>query len=308
MQATTKTFVDGLIASFARVCRIILAAAAAVLTLSLDSAGAADAPPALKAPLPPVNNWTGCYVAAGGGYGMYNRDRTVVVDYTTGVGGGQNPIGIVTVAPPGTVLTPKETFGGHGWLLTGQFGCDLQFGRNWVVGGFVDGDWSGMRGNRSLFGSFAGEERLSSSWAVGGRIGWLPTPTLLAFFSAGYTQARFDEVDYVLGSTINTNINGQFVILGGPGANLQLLSQRYNGFFIGGGAEYAVGWLPGLFWKTEYRFSDFGTRSTPIRCPGCTAIVGGDLTGLVERNNVYTQTVRTALVWRFNFGGASLAR
>jgi outer membrane immunogenic protein len=282
-----------------------LTGVAAFLALSA-SVEAADIP--AKAASPSVVaafNWTGCYIAAGGGYGMYNRDRTVVVERTTNVGGGQNPLAIINIAPPGTALTPRETFGGHGWLLTGQFGCDLQFGRNWVVGGFVDGDWSGMRGDRNLFGVFTGEERLRSSWAAGGRIGWLPTPTLLAFFSAGYTGARFDEVNYVLGGTIDSNINGQFVIIGGPGATLQLLSQRYNGFFLGGGAEYAVGWLPGLFWKTEYRFSDFGTRSTPIRCPGCTANVGGgDLTGLVERNNVYTQTVRTALVWRFHLSAA----
>ena len=284
-----------------------LTGVAAFLALSA-SAEAADIPAKAASPSVVAVNWTGCYVGAGGGYSMYDRDRVVVVDRTTNVGGGANPLTMINIAPPGTVFTPNETFGGHGWLLTAQFGCDLQFGQTWVVGGFVDGDWSNMRGNRSLFGSFAGEERLSSSWAFGGRIGYLPTPALLAFFSAGYTGARFDEVNYVLGGTIDSNINGQFVIIGGPGATLQLLSQRYNGFFLGGGAEYAVGWLPGLFWKTEYRFADYGTRRTPIRCPGCTANVGGgDLTGLVERNNVYTQTVRTALVWRFNWGGALLA-
>jgi outer membrane immunogenic protein len=284
--------------------KIILAAAAAVLTLSLEIAGAADAPPALKAPLPPVNNWTGCYVAAGGGYGMYNRDRVVVVDRTTNVSGIANPLTVINIAPPGTALTPRETFGGHGWLLTGQFGCDLQFGRTWVVGGFVDGDRSNMHGNRSLFGSFAGEERLRSSWAVGGRIGWLPTPALLAFVSAGYTGARFDQVNYINGTILTFGVPGLTAINALPGANLQLLAQRYNGFFIGGGAEYAIGWLPGLFWKTEYRFSDFGTRSTPIGCPGCNP----NPTGLVERNHVYTQTVRTELVWRFNWGGSLLAR
>jgi outer membrane immunogenic protein len=287
-----------------------LTGVAAFLALSA-SAEAADIP--AKAASPSVVaafNWTGCYVAAGGGYGMYNRDRVVVVDRTTSVSGGPNPLALVTVAPPGTTLSPNDTFGGHGWLLTAQVGCDLQFGQTWVVGGFVDGDWSNMRGNRSLFGSFAGEEQLRSSWAVGGRIGWLPTPSLLAFLSAGYTQARFDEVDYTVGSAINSTLaNGQYVVIANPGATLQLLSQRYHGFFVGGGAEYAIGWLPGLFWKTEYRFADYGTRRTPIRCPGCSANVGGgDLTGLVERNNVYTQTVRTALVWRFNWGGALLAR
>ena len=301
MQATTKTFVDGLSASFPRVRRRAWLRSSTFLVACLIAIATVLATSSL--PAQAQTNWTGCYVAAGGGYGMYNRDRVVVVDQRTNVGGGLNPITILTVAPPGTVFTPNETFGGHGWLLTAQFGCDLQFGQTWVVGGFVDGDWSNMRGNRSLFGAFAGEERLKSSWAFGGRIGYLPTPALLAFVSAGYTGARFDEVNYLNGTTIAFNVPLLAVVNAGPGATLQLLSERYNGFFIGGGAEYAIGWLPGLFWKTEYRFADYRTKSTQIRCPGCSGLAGGELTGLVERNNVYTQTLRTALVWRFNFGG-----
>src|SRR4051812_50153225 len=60
--------------------RKLLVAMAALLTLSLGGvAGAADmARPVLKAPLPaPVYNWTGCYVAGGGGYGLYDIDHVI---------------------------------------------------------------------------------------------------------------------------------------------------------------------------------------------------------------------------------------
>jgi opacity protein-like surface antigen len=56
--------------------RLLLAAAAT--TFAIGSATAADMPvkaPMLKAP-PPVYSWTGCYLDAGVGYGMYNQDES----------------------------------------------------------------------------------------------------------------------------------------------------------------------------------------------------------------------------------------
>ena len=38
----------------------------------------------------------------------------------------------------------------------------------------------------------------SSTWAVGGRAGVLVTPRFLTYFDGGYTQARFDGVNYNL--------------------------------------------------------------------------------------------------------------
>src|ERR1700737_1450052 len=58
--------------------------------------------PIYKAPPPMVHTWTGCYIGAGGGYGMYNVDHSQR-STTTGAG-----------------LTINETSGGRGWLATGQ--------------------------------------------------------------------------------------------------------------------------------------------------------------------------------------------
>ena len=41
-----------------------------------------------------------------------------------------------------------------------------------------------------------GTEKESSTWAVGGRAGVLVTPRFLTYFDGGYTQARFDGVNY----------------------------------------------------------------------------------------------------------------
>src|SRR5262249_12450300 len=150
----------------------------------------------------------GCYVGAGVGYGMYNRDRQMISngDYAAVGPGGIIAIAIDgTESPAGSGLGGKESFGGRGWLGTGQVGCDYQFagpalggllGGNWLVGAFVDGDWSNIHRDENIFYSgWTGEGRLRSSWAVGARIGWLVTPQLLSYISGGYTQAHFSEVN-----------------------------------------------------------------------------------------------------------------
>jgi outer membrane immunogenic protein len=269
------------------------------------AAGAVDAADLVSEPPPPpppapVYSWTGCYVGAGLGYGVFNQNREVVSDFPNVVLG--NDLFIVNGGPPGTTLFSNETFGGRGWLATAQFGCDYQFANSWVIGAFVDGDWSRIRGDQGLVGAYSGEAQLRSSWAVGGRIGWLVTPTLLAYVSGGVTEARFREVDFVSNSTGAFLLLDNFIMVGSGSPGLQLGAQRYNGFFIGGGTEYAIDQWPGLFFKIEYRFADYRSATTSINCVSaalCGAIWVGP-TGISERIHTYVQTVRTELVWRFN--------
>jgi hypothetical protein len=70
----------------------------------------------------------------------------------------------------------------------------------------------------------------------------------------------------------------------------------YTGWFIGTGYEYALGFFPGLFWKTEYRFSDYGTDRVAL-------LAGARDTGDSFDQRKCVQTVRSELVWRFNWGG-----
>ena len=81
--------------------------------------------------------------------------------------------------------------GGRGWFGTVQVGCDYQIGSNIVIGAFGDYDFSGIKGDMSvaLSSALVGEEKLKSSWAAGGRIGWVPfqASQLLVFVSGGYT-------------------------------------------------------------------------------------------------------------------------
>jgi outer membrane immunogenic protein len=261
----------------------LLIATAAVALATVGTAGAADLP--MKAPpmvAPPVYSWTGCYIGVGGGYGMWNQDEFLET----------NP-GLFALQTP-------TTLGGRGWFGTGQIGCDYQFNGPWVIGAFADGDVGsikGVQGNNFIvpgFGptGFTSTEKESSSWAVGGRIGYTPFPKLLTFVSGGWTQAHFDAI------TFNAAILGIPV----PAANLTVPSHNYNGWFLGGGYEYGFDWAPGLFWKTEYRFAQYKADDLVLN------FANGAPTGLGFNAEKFIQTVRTELVWRFNWGGPVVAR
>jgi outer membrane immunogenic protein len=243
----------------------ILFAAAALAVLGSTSY-AADLParmPTKAAPPPPVAaTWTGCYLGAGGGYGLWNQDHSTV---TAGV------------------LDFTGTTGGRGWFGTVQGGCDYQFNENFVIGIFGDYDWSSIHGNINdvtIGAALVGREKLSSSWAVGGRVGYLVNPQLLTYVSGGYTEANFDQINL---STI----------VGVP--SFFYSEHTYTGWFLGTGYEYRLPWFPSLTWKTEYRFSDLGSDNLDR------FTVAGVRTATAMDSHKYTQAIRSELVWRFNW-------
>lgn len=189
------------------------------------------------------------------------------------------------------------TAGGRGYFGTVQGGCDYQFGLgsyNLVVGAFGDYDFSSLKGKLNPPGSpLIGDEKMSSAWSVGGRAGWLVTPNLLTYFSAGYTEAAFDRVNFTFNSAPG---------IGLP-ADLFMGNRTYKGYFIGAGDEYALSFLPGLFWKTEYRFSTFDTRTNPL----FDATTGARTIDSLDSKK-WVQTIRSELVYRFNWGGPVVAK
>jgi outer membrane immunogenic protein len=242
-------------------------ALSALLATSL-AAHAADmrmpvkAPPA---PPAPVYNWTGCYLGGGGGYGIFDQEHD-------------------------SAFGPNVDTAGRGWFGTVQGGCDVQFGSflpvlsgSMLFGVFADGDWGSIKGTNEVSNTgLFGEEKLNQSWAVGGRFGWLPTDRLLTFVSGGFTNARLQDINYATfpaGLVID-----------------QVPEHRIDGWFIGTGYEYNLGWLNGLTWKTEYRYADYGSRSDTI------VTVPGGVQAFTSNSHLFVQTLRSELVWRFNWG------
>ncbi len=249
----------------------------ALAALAAGPAIAADMPaPAYKAappPASPIYNWTGFYVGGGFGFGLWNADTTAV--------------NTATLAP----ITNNTTNGGKGWLGMVTAGYDYQFGEHIVAGVFGEYDPSSIRGTlgtpvaTGIFSVLSGTEKQTSSWYVGGRIGWLVTPTLLTYWTGGYTQARFDGV----------NINNLPAVPGAIPAN------TYNGWFLGGGLEYQVTFLPirGLYVRTEYTYANYNNATLAIsnsNAPGNVIPVPVSLT-----ISPAVQTIITGVTYKFNW-------
>jgi outer membrane immunogenic protein len=246
----------------------ILFSVATVVAMAAPALAADMRAPVMKAPPMPAMSWTGCYLGGGGGYGLWDQR--------------------VTSFSANVQTDARVDNGGRGWFGTVGGGCDVQVSSNWLVGFFADYDFSDIHGDASvpLSGlSYAGSEKMRSAWSVGGRIGYLITPSVLTYFSGGFTEARFGSINLT-----RTSLTTPAFTIG---------SHTYSGWFLGGGYEYQLNWLPGWFWKTEYRFSQYETDSLPLVVYGTGAATSPALS---IDSAKYVQTIRSELVYRFNWG------
>lgn len=269
-------------------------AASAVLAGPAVAADMAARP--MKAPMAApvqISNWTGLWISGGFGYGMAQYQHS---EYD--------------IAPPFVLQSLGQDVGAKGWLGKVGIGADYQFAGplgSWVVGVFADTDWSDIKGQYGINTSgvagalIAGSQLQGTvnhdwSWSVGGRIGFVALPGLLTYFNGGYTQGHFKGTNFVNAFT-PTAIVATGINLGG---------QSRDGWFLGGGTEYAVSQLPGLFWKNEVRFSEFDNKSNALVCSVAVGCGLGPV--LNQTSHVYTQKATTELVYRFNWGGPVVAK
>ena len=154
-----------------------------------------------------------------------------------------------------------------------------------MVGIIGDHDFAGLTGTfQEVLNGLLGSERESGAWVIGGRAGYLVTPSLLTYVDGRYTQARFQQIGLSTDSVLS------FPTIFPASAN------TYQGWFFGGGAEYALNMdgipIHGLFWRTEYRYASYAAANVPFLPLPLT------LTAENMRNDL--QTATTSLIWRFN--------
>jgi outer membrane immunogenic protein len=190
--------------------RLILGVAAALL-LSAGPA-AADGLPSkgvVKA-LPEAGpNWNGFYVGVGIGAGAVVHDYNETVNCCE-------------------YSTNSVDLGGDGIFGTVTIGYDRVLRPGWVGGVFADYDF-GSNISTNVSGNSIDQNH---SWSIGGRLGFLTTPSTLIYGTGGYTQSEFDVVDS---------------------------SKTFNGYFVGAGVETFLrdNWTL----KLEYRFSKFDEKT-----------------------------------------------
>jgi outer membrane immunogenic protein len=268
------------------------------LLLALSAVAAFSAPAfaadmAARAPMAPApvpyaaTPWTGFWISGGFGYGLADIEHSVHS----------------SVAPFAAFDTGHDN-GARGWLGKVGIGWDYQMS-SWVIGAFADAEFSDIAGNTSFNcpggcagpTGFVGRFKNDWTWAVGGRLGYVALPGLLTYVNGGWTEANFTQTNFLDAST-------------GLTTGLVLPSQRRDGWFIGGGTEYAFNFLPGLFLKSEYRFADFDNHDVGQVCAG-TVIGGCGAAGSIhsiDRSRVFVQTITTELVYRFNWSGVGGGR
>jgi len=251
----------------------LLAASLTGLALLSGSALAADLPPApqvYKAPavVAPAYNWSGFYLNAGGGFGMWNADTQL---FTTA----------------GNCLACfVNTFGGRGYIGTVGGGFDYQLGSigmgSWnptvVVGILGDYNFESLKGTMAL----GDQIKETNAWAAGARIGVAFGPSFFAYTNGGVTGTRFGGTNFVS------------IFTGAPtGASTAPFTK--TGWFLGGGTETSLGSiLPvGWFLRSEYRYDYFNTTNVPV--------AGVGAPGLTIGWHPVVQTLTTSIMYKFNW-------
>ena len=257
------------------------------------SAVAADLPakaPMMAPVVAPVPTWTGFWISGGFGFGLMENSNSVTAS-----------------TAPFALFDPGHDAGGRGWLGKVGVGYDYQFMSSFVIGGFADAQWSNIRGQNSFLCpggcagpfNYTGQMKNDWSWSVGGRVGYVALPGLLTYLNAGWSQADFTQVNY---------LNGDQGFGFGTPTGAVLPSQRVSGYFVGGGTEYRISQIPGLFWKSEVRLYDYGDRTSSQPCLVTGSCGTGGTIHSLMHSHVYEQTATTELVYRFNWGGPVVAK
>jgi outer membrane immunogenic protein len=225
--------------------------------LTAGSALAADLPstkaPPYFPPPPPPPMWTGFYVGlnAGGTWSDNNSVNTVSSPTFPG-------FPFVPLAGLASASVPTGQSGG--FIGGGQIGYNWQFSNNFVAGLEADIQGvahSGNAGAASTFGivgavpvatTLSSTKTLDYLGTVRGRLGYLVTPTLLAYGTGGLAYG---------GVTSNTLIQQFGLTNGFVGLGAGNFSDTRVGWTAGGGVEW-------MFWpnwsaKAEYLYYDLGS-------------------------------------------------
>jgi outer membrane immunogenic protein len=191
--------------------------------------------------------WTGFYIALGVGAGAVVQTQTLRDEF-------------------GPLFT--QSVGGQGLLGTVAAGYDFRVMPRVVAGAFFDYDISNISNDNPALFPISVPYDHKHTWSVGGRLGYLATPTTLWYVLGGYSRAGFD-----------------FDTLG---------RVDFGGYFVGGGVETQL--TGGWSLRGEYRFTRFSTE---------TLLEGGCFCSETLEAETSMHSGRILLVYKFGAGSES---
>ncbi|MBL8543582.1 MAG: porin family protein [Hyphomonadaceae bacterium] len=174
--------------------------AAAVAALAANAAPAA------------ADTWNGPYVGAHTGYGSGDVDQ---------------PWGLVG----GALTSPQNSPEVDGWIYGIQGGYNWTVGGSWVLGGELQATWGDREGDDGGSGGDVNGVDIGTEWSLRGRAGYLITPTILLYGTAGYVSMDVEA--------------------SAPGGETP--SETITGWTYGVGGEWAFNdtWSATLEWRTD---------------------------------------------------------
>jgi outer membrane immunogenic protein len=222
-----------------------------------------------------AGEWTGAYIAIGAGIGAANHQLSL------------------EEAPdvPFDGALAFDGLGGDGGLFTLGVGADYQIDKRFVIGAFFDYDWTDLDTDvlslnlaEPIAVSANAAISVEDVWSVGGRLGYVVSPSTLLFLTAGYSRADISDLN---------------VSFGGGGLTLARVGE-FDGYFIGGGAEVKL--TKAISIKGEYRYTDLDAETI-------TLLPGTPLEGINDfvttKLDPDIQSGRLSLVYKFGAGHGS---
>jgi len=145
-------------------------------------------------------SWTSLYFGVGGGFGSANTEIS-------------GELGAFANAS-------LDGLGGEGGFFTFQVGADYQVSSRFVVGAFFDYDVVDYSTDLDININIGGGASLSESlefedmWTIGGRVGYLVSPSTLFYVGAGYSEISAEAIGTDLGEfsgySLLTGIEAKF--------------------------------------------------------------------------------------------------
>jgi outer membrane immunogenic protein len=237
-----------------------------VLALTASGpAGAADMP--LKAPpLAPAFNWNRCYIGGHVGYG-WGRDKN---DFGAAIASGATE-GFEGF-PPEFGPFDHNTSGG---VVGGQFGCNVQWAPNWLVGIEGEAFWSGIKGSATApedgtdpgtFSRFESRNLWDVDIAV--RAGMvLPGGMDLLYAKAGAVLGGFRYTEW----HDDFPTTHSCFLISASNTCSATLNQTVGGWLVGFGWEHVIS-IPGS-WTFKAELDFIGYPSHSVAYPSAAAAI-----------------------------------
>jgi opacity protein-like surface antigen len=242
-------------------------------------------------------SWTGLYVGINGGWVDSEKDGVLNTGSDTAAAG----LGSALALPGpfgGRAIPNRTNLSYSGWQVGGTIGYNWQVAPAWVLGFEIDADG----GNGSKTASFAfpnvGGAPFTTTFkrSIGFlstdrlRAGWLPTPNLMLFGTAGLSWGETSE-----GAAFNCPT---CVPPSGTQAATNNTAHRWGaGLAWGGGAEWMF--LPNWSLKAEYIRADLGTATTTIQYNYGVGGTTGTRSSLTSASHFDDDIVRIGLNYHF---------